>query len=72
LENQLAEIAQEVTLRGEAAERKRLADLEAARQQRPRWEAAVQQARIDCAEAYRVKHLEAQAGARRHATRLAE
>ncbi|MFE5814881.1 hypothetical protein ACFQ6S_15935 [Streptomyces sp. NPDC056479] len=72
LEDQLAEIAQEVVLRGEAAERKRLADLEAARQRRLRWEAAMQQARIDYAEAFRVKRLEAQAEAWRHATRLAE
>lgn len=72
LEDQLAEIAQEVTLRGEAAERKRLADLEAARQQRLRWEAAMQQARIDYAVTFRVKHLEAQEEAWRHATRLAE
>ncbi|MDC0772068.1 hypothetical protein [Streptomyces sp. HD] len=61
-----------MTLRGEAAERKRLADLEAARQQRLRWEAAMQQARVDYAEAYRVKHLETQAEAWHHATRLAE
>ncbi|MFH8788899.1 hypothetical protein [Streptomyces roseoverticillatus] len=72
LEDQLAEIAQEVDLRGEAAERKRLADLEAAKQKRLRWEAAIQQARAEHAEAYRVKHFEAQEEAWRRATRLAE
>ncbi|WP_326654196.1 hypothetical protein [Streptomyces sp. NBC_01750] len=72
LEDQLAEIVQEVDLRGEAAERKRLADLEAAQQKRLRWEAAMQQARIAYAESYRVKHLEAQAEAWRHATSLSE
>ncbi|MFE7810383.1 hypothetical protein ACFU51_38130, partial [Streptomyces sp. NPDC057430] len=39
LEDQLTEIAQEVTLRGEAAERRRLDEIEAARQKRIRWEA---------------------------------
>ncbi|WP_254710576.1 hypothetical protein [Streptomyces lunaelactis] len=72
LEDQLAEIVQEVDLRGEAAERKRLADLEAAQQKRLRWEAAMQQARIAYAESYRVKHLEAQAEAWRDATSLSE
>ncbi|MEV4923221.1 hypothetical protein [Streptomyces roseoverticillatus] len=72
LEDQLAEIVQEVDLRGEAAERKRLADLEAARQKRLRWEAAMRQARTEYTEAYRVKHLEAQEGAWRRATRLSE
>ncbi|WP_327268076.1 hypothetical protein OG233_06990 [Streptomyces sp. NBC_01218] len=46
LEDQLAEIAQEVTLRGEAAERKRLDEIEAARQKRIRWEAAMEEARV--------------------------
>ncbi|WP_251056932.1 hypothetical protein [Streptomyces sp. ISL-94] len=72
LEDQLAEIVQEVGLRGEAAERKRLADLEAAREKRLRWEAAMQQAKIDYAEAVRVQHLEAQERAWRHAAGLAE
>ncbi|MEV4940371.1 hypothetical protein [Streptomyces zaomyceticus] len=36
LEDQLAEITQEVTLRGEAAERSRLDEIEAARQKRIR------------------------------------
>ncbi|MEU9247480.1 hypothetical protein [Streptomyces sp. NPDC048385] len=46
LEEQLAEIAQEVTLRGQAAERRRQDEAEAARQKRIRWEAAMEQARI--------------------------
>ncbi|MGX4693700.1 hypothetical protein [Streptomyces sp. JNUCC 63] len=70
LENQLAEIAQEVTLRGEAAERRRLDEIEAARQKRIRWEAAMEEARIRYAEAYRVRHFEAQEAAWRHVTRL--
>ncbi|CAL9413145.1 hypothetical protein SUDANB54_01692 [Streptomyces sp. enrichment culture] len=72
LEDQLAEIAQEVTLRGEAAERRRLDEIEAARQKRIRWEAAMEEARIRYAEAYRVRHFEAQEAAWRHATRLME
>ncbi|MEU9999277.1 hypothetical protein [Streptomyces sp. NPDC050848] len=72
LEAQLAEIAQEVTLRGEAAERKRLDEIEAARQKRIRWEAAMDEARVQYAEAYRVRHFEAQEAAWRHATRLTE
>ncbi|MDX3643170.1 hypothetical protein [Streptomyces sp. MB09-02B] len=60
LEDQLAEIVQEIGLRGQAAERKRLADLEEAQQKRLRWEAAKRQARTEYAEAYRVRHLEAQ------------
>ncbi|MEW2154917.1 hypothetical protein AB0950_06405 [Streptomyces sp. NPDC007189] len=72
LEEQLAEIAQEVTLRGEAAERRRQDEAEVARQKRIRWEAAMEQARIRYAEAYRVRHLEAQEAAWRHATRLTQ
>ncbi|MFF4605145.1 hypothetical protein ACFY12_20720 [Streptomyces sp. NPDC001339] len=71
LEDQLPEIVQEVTLRGEAAARKRLAEQEAARQRRLDWEAAMHQARIEYAEAYRVGHLETQAEAWHRATRLA-
>ncbi|WP_262007877.1 hypothetical protein [Streptomyces sp. FIT100] len=71
LEDQLTEIVQEVGLRGAAADRKRLADLEAARQERLRWEAAMQQAKIDYAEAFRVQRLEAQEEAWRHAAGLA-
>ncbi len=44
LEEQLAEIVQEVGLRGEAAERKRLADQKAREVERKRWEAAMQEA----------------------------
>ncbi|MCY0939089.1 hypothetical protein [Streptomyces sp. H34-S4] len=72
LEDQLAEIVQEVGLRGEAAERKRLADLETAREKRLQWEAAMQQAKIDFAEAARVQHLEAQEQAWRRAADLVE
>ncbi|MFB8396249.1 hypothetical protein [Streptomyces yangpuensis] len=72
LEEQLAEIAQEVTLRGEAAERRRLDEIEAARQKRIRWEAAMEEARVQYAEAYRVRCFEAQEAAWRHATRLTE
>lgn len=72
LEDQLAEIVQEVGLRGEAAERKRLADLEAAREKRLQWEAAMQRAKMDFAEAARVQHLEAQERAWRRAAGLAE
>lgn len=72
LEDQLAEIAQEVTLRGEAAERTRLDEIEAARQKRIHWEAAIEEARIQYAEAYRVRHFEAQEAAWRHATQLTE
>ncbi|MFD4501544.1 hypothetical protein [Streptomyces sp. NPDC058457] len=72
LEDQLAEIAQEVTLRGEAAERRRLDEIEAARQKRIRWEAAMEDARVRYAEAYRFRHFEAQEAAWRHATGLTE
>ncbi|MEV6653905.1 hypothetical protein [Streptomyces sp. NPDC051219] len=72
LEDQLAEIVQEIGLRGQAAERKRQADLEAARQQRLRWEAAMAEARDRYAEAYRVKQLESQHADWRHATRLGD
>lgn len=72
LEDQLAEIVQEVGLRGEAAERKRQADLEEAQQQRLRWEAAKRRATTGYAEAYRVRHLEAQEEAWRRAAGLAE
>ncbi|WP_229867055.1 hypothetical protein [Streptomyces gelaticus] len=72
LEEQLAEISQEVTLRGEAAERRRQDEIEAARQKRIRWEAAMEEARIRYAEAYCIRHLEAQEAAWRHATGLTE
>ncbi|SDO98583.1 hypothetical protein SAMN04487981_115114 [Streptomyces sp. cf386] len=72
LEDQLAEIVQEVGLRGQAAEHKRLADLEEAQQKRLRWEAAKRQATTEYAEAYRVRHLEAQHAAWRRAASLVE
>ncbi|MGK5627259.1 hypothetical protein [Streptomyces sp. URMC 123] len=72
LEDQLAEVAQEVTLRSEAAERRRLDEIEAARQKRIRREAAMEDARVQYTEAYRVRHFEAQEAAWRHATRLTE
>ncbi|MFI2312732.1 hypothetical protein [Streptomyces sp. CB00072] len=61
LEDQLAEIAREVTLCGEATERRRLDEIEVARQKRIHWEAAMEEARIRYAEAYRVRHFEARA-----------
>ncbi|AXU11532.1 hypothetical protein [Streptomyces clavuligerus] len=72
LEEQLAEIVQEVALRGAAAERKRLAEREAAQQQKLRWEAAMQEARVQHAETFRVQHFEAQEAAWRRATHLTE
>ncbi|MFD5145080.1 hypothetical protein [Streptomyces sp. NPDC058401] len=72
LEDQLAEIVQEVGLRGEAAERKRLADLETARQKRLQWETAMQRAKIDYAEAARAQQLASQEEAWRRAAGLAE
>ncbi|WP_254711026.1 hypothetical protein [Streptomyces lunaelactis] len=72
LEDQLAEIVQEVGLRGQEAERKRLADLEEAHQKRLRWEAVKRQATAEYAEAYRARHLEAQNAAWRRAEGLVE
>ncbi|MFC8346478.1 hypothetical protein [Streptomyces sp. NPDC057280] len=72
LEEQLAEIVQEVGLRGEAAERKRLADQQAREAQQRRWEAAIHEARAAYAHAYRVKHLGEQADAWYQASRLTE
>ncbi|MGG2459212.1 hypothetical protein ACO0M4_05180 [Streptomyces sp. RGM 3693] len=72
LEDQLAEIVQEVGLRGQEAERKRLADLEEAQQKRLRWEAAKRQAAAEYAEAYRVRHLEEQHAGWRRAAGLVE
>ncbi len=72
LEDQLAEIVQEVGLRGQEAERKRLADLEEAQQKRLRWEAVKRQATAEYAEAYRARHLEAQNAAWRRAAGLVE
>ncbi|MGW2817280.1 hypothetical protein [Streptomyces sp. NPDC001415] len=70
LEDQLAEIVQEVGLRGEAAERKRLADQQAREVQQKRWEAAMQEARAAYAHAYRVNHLGEQADAWHQANHL--
>ncbi|MFF5392217.1 hypothetical protein ACFY5H_28405 [Streptomyces sp. NPDC013012] len=67
LEDQLAEIVQEVTLPGEAAELRRLEEIEAARQKHIRREAAMHEARVQYAEAYPVRHFEAQEAASRHA-----
>ena len=72
LEDQLAEIVQEVDLRGEAAERKRRADQQAREAEQQRWEAAMRKARAAYAHAYRVKHLEEQADAWHQAKRLTE
>ncbi|MFE4588885.1 hypothetical protein [Streptomyces laurentii] len=60
LEEQLADIAQEVTLRGEAADRRGQDEISAARQKRIRWETAMDDTRVRYAEAYRVRHFEAQ------------
>jgi len=72
LESRLAEIAQEVDLCGEAAERKRRADQQAREAQQKRWEAAMQEARTEYAHAYRVKHFEEQTDAWHQAKRLTE
>ncbi|WP_241834227.1 hypothetical protein [Streptomyces sp. NTK 937] len=45
MEDQLADIAQEVDLRGKAAEHKRLADQQARKAQQRRWETATEEAR---------------------------
>ncbi|MEU4360176.1 hypothetical protein [Streptomyces virginiae] len=72
LEEQLAEMVHEIGLRGEAAERKRLAEVEEARQRRLRWEAAMAEARDKYFEDYRVRQLESQETAWRRAKRLTE
>ncbi|MFE4646137.1 hypothetical protein [Streptomyces sp. NPDC056730] len=72
MEDQLAEIAQEVGLRGEAAERKRRADQQAREEQHQCWEAAMQEARAEYVRAYRVKHLGEQADAWHQTKRLTE
>ncbi|MET9999352.1 hypothetical protein ABZ069_20710 [Streptomyces microflavus] len=72
VEDQLAEIVHEIGLRGEAAERNRLAEVEEARQRRLRWNAAMVEARAQYAEDYRVRQLESQETAWRRATRLSE
>ncbi|MEV0523959.1 hypothetical protein AB0I66_11075 [Streptomyces sp. NPDC050439] len=70
LEEQLPEILQEVDLRGLAAERKRAEEAEQARLKRLQWEEAVRQARVDYAEAFRVRVLEQQEKAWQQARRL--
>ncbi|WP_331756510.1 hypothetical protein [Streptomyces microflavus] len=72
LEEQLSEIVHEIGLRGEAAERKRRADLEQARQKHLRWEAAMAEARDQYADDYRVRQLESQEAAWRRAMRLGD
>ncbi|WHM36029.1 hypothetical protein [Streptomyces sp. BPTC-684] len=72
LEDQLAEIVQEVDLRGEAAERKRLADQQAREEQQRNWETAMDKARAAYEHAYRVKHLGEQADAWHQTKRLTE
>lgn len=72
LEEQLSEIVHEIGLRGEAAERKRLADLEQALQKHLRWEAAMAEVRDQYAEDYRVRQLDLPEAAWRRATRLGE
>ncbi|MGW1814983.1 hypothetical protein ACWCQM_15690 [Streptomyces sp. NPDC002125] len=72
LEDQLAEIAPEVTRRGEAAERRRLDELEAAHPKAHPLGSSHGEARVQYAKACRVRHFEAQEAAWCHATRLAE
>ncbi|MFJ7770890.1 hypothetical protein ACIQ1J_21345 [Streptomyces sp. NPDC097107] len=72
LEEKLAEIVQEVGFRGEAAERKRLADQKAREVQQKRWEAAMQEAHAAYAHTYRVKHLGEQTDTWYQASRLTE
>ncbi|MFH9397465.1 hypothetical protein [Streptomyces sp. NPDC017556] len=72
LEDQLAEIAQEVDLRGEAAEQRWRADEQAQEAARQNRETALHQAHAAYAHAYRVEHLEKQADAWHEAKRLTE
>ncbi|MEU4998743.1 hypothetical protein [Streptomyces sp. NPDC021622] len=72
MEDQLPEIPQEMGLRGLAAERKRAEEEEHARIKRYRWESAMRQARLDYAEAFRVRTLQQQESAWRQAARLAD
>ncbi|WHM36013.1 hypothetical protein [Streptomyces sp. BPTC-684] len=72
LEDQLAEIAQEVDLRGEAAERNRHADEQAQEAVQQSWESAAHKARAAYTHAYRIKHLEEQADAWHQIKRLTE
>lgn len=70
LEDQLAEIAQEVGLRGKAAEQQHLADQQAREAQQRRWETAIEAACTAYTHTYRVKHLEEQADAWHQTKRL--
>ncbi|MGW6600003.1 hypothetical protein [Streptomyces sp. NPDC055036] len=72
LEDQLAEIAQEVDLRGEAAKRIRHADGQAQAAAQQDWESAARKAHAAYTHAYRVKHLEEQSDAWRQGKRLTE
>lgn len=72
LEDQLAEIAQEVDLRGKAAEQRRHADEQAQEAARQNRETALHNAHAAYAHAYRVEHLEKQADAWHEAKRLTE
>ncbi|MFE3375819.1 hypothetical protein [Streptomyces anulatus] len=72
LEDQLAELAQEVDLRGEAAEQLRLADEQAQEAARQNRESTLHNAHAAYAHAYRVEELEKQAAAWHEAKRLAE
>ncbi|MCB5906493.1 hypothetical protein [Streptomyces pinistramenti] len=72
LEDQLAEIVQEVDLRGEAAERDRHADEQHQEAAGQNWESAALKARAAHTHTYRVKHLEEQVDAWHQAKRLTE
>lgn len=72
LEDQLAEIAHEVDLRGEAAEQRRHADEQAQEAARQNRETALHKAHAAYAHAYRVEHLEKQTDAWHEAKRLTE
>ena len=72
LEGKLPQILQEIDLRGAAAEAKRHADQEAARERRRQWDAAVHRARQDYAEAHRIRALEQQEHSWRRAAQLSE
>ncbi len=60
LEDKLPEVLGEIVERGEAVEQKRLEAERVKAERRRRWELAMQQARIDYAEAFRAEHLRRQ------------
>ncbi|MER5948965.1 hypothetical protein ABT127_23235 [Streptomyces sp. NPDC001904] len=72
LEDQLAEIAQEVDLRGEAAAQRQHADEQAQEAARQNRESALLRAHAAYANAYRIEHLEKQADAWHETKRLTE